>query len=66
MGLSFDIKRSTRYMEVIVAVDNFVLSSGLLDEEESVSLAEELIYAAEQLLPERSTEEIGKNENLST
>jgi len=44
-------------MELVVMADSTNISSGLLDELESIDLAKELIYAAGKLLPE-GTEEI--------
>uniref|UniRef100_A0A6M3LUY3 Uncharacterized protein n=1 Tax=viral metagenome TaxID=1070528 RepID=A0A6M3LUY3_9ZZZZ len=38
-------------MELVVSTNNANMDSGLLDEEECIQLAIELIYAAEQLLP---------------
>ena len=51
MTFDFSVKRNSTYMELIVKTDNVNASSGLLDEKESIDLAKELIYAAEQLLP---------------
>ena len=51
MDFKFDVKRNSTYMELIVTTGNVNASSGLLDEQESIALAKELIYAAEQLLP---------------
>jgi len=47
----FKVRRNSTYMELIITADNINATSGLLDEKESISLAKELIYAAEQLLP---------------
>ena len=49
--VEFEVKRNSTYMELKIKGDNLDYSSGLLDEKESVDLARELIYAAEQLLP---------------
>ena len=51
MAFNFSVKRNSTYMELIITTDNVNASSGLLDERESVDLAKELVYAAEQLLP---------------
>ena len=51
MAFDFSIRRNSTYMELIITMDNVNASSGLLDERESVDLAKELVYAAEQLLP---------------
>ena len=51
MEFKFDVRRNSTYMELVITTDNVNASSGLLDEQESISLAKELIYAAEQLLP---------------
>jgi hypothetical protein len=51
MDFQFNVKRNSTYMELIVTTNNVDISSGLLDEQESIDLAKELIYAAEQLLP---------------
>ena len=59
MTFDFSVKRNTRYLELIVKTDNVTASSGLLDEKESIDLAKELIYTAEQLLP-AGTGDIGK------
>lgn len=57
MPLTFEVRRNSTYMELIIFEDNFTrASSGLLDEQESIDLAKELIYAAEQLLPARTGE----------
>ena len=50
--VEFEVKRNSTYMELKIKGDNLDYSSGLLDEKESVDLARELIYAAEQLLPD--------------
>ena len=51
MNIEFDVKRNSTYLELTIIADNINYSSGLLDESESVEMARELIYAAEQLLP---------------
>ena len=51
MDISFDVKRNSTYLELIVTTDNVHASSGLLDEIESAEMAKELIYTAERLLP---------------
>lgn len=49
--MEFNVKRNSTYLELIVTCENVNASTGLLDEKESVAVAKELIYAAEQLLP---------------
>jgi len=56
MTFNFDVKRNSMYMELTVITDNVNASSGLLDKQESIDLAKELIYAAEQLLPAETGE----------
>lgn len=51
MSFEFNVKRNSTYMELVITTDNVKASSGLLDEQESINLAKELIYAAERLLP---------------
>ena len=51
MDIEFNVRRNSTYLELIIIADNINYSSGLLDESESVYMARELIYAAEQLLP---------------
>ena len=51
MAFDFFVERNATYMELIVRTRSVNVSSGLLDEKESIDLAKELIYAAEQLLP---------------
>ena len=39
------------YRDVIISTGDATIQSGLLDADESVDMAKELIFAAEQLLP---------------
>ncbi len=47
----FKVRRIATYMELIVDIGDVRVSSGLLDELESINLAKDLIFTAEQLLP---------------
>lgn len=49
--MEFNVKRNSTYLELVVTCENVNATTGLLDEKESVTVAKELIYAAEQLLP---------------
>ena len=51
MSFEFNVKRNSVYTELIISTNDVNISSGLLDEKESIDLAKELIYAAERLLP---------------
>ena len=49
--MEINIERASTYMAVRVTGGDAVIYSGLLDEHESIELAQELIFAAESLLP---------------
>jgi len=51
MAFQFEVNRYPPYVEFIVTTHNVKASSGTLDEDESIALALQLIYAAEILLP---------------
>jgi hypothetical protein len=55
--MDFEVKRDSPYNELIIRHENIVASTGLLDKKESIDIARELIYTAEQLLP-AGTEDI--------
>lgn len=52
MEFVFEVKRNSPYKELTIIAGNVTVSSGLLDEQESIEMAKELISAAEELLPE--------------
>ena len=49
--MEINIKRYFTYMEMEITANDMIYNTGLLDENESIELAKELIYAAEMLLP---------------
>jgi len=49
--MKFNVKRNSTYMELKIETDSVSMSSGLLDVDECVEMARELISAAEDLLP---------------
>ena len=51
MDICFGVSRNSTYLELLITATNVKVSSGLLDEKESIEMAKELIYAAECLLP---------------
>lgn len=49
--MEIKVASTSQYKEVTASTVNATIESGLLDAPESVAMAKELIYAAEQLLP---------------
>jgi len=51
MSIEFNVRCTSPYNELTISAGLVSMSSGLLDRNESVKMAQELIYAAERLLP---------------
>ena len=49
--MKINIRQISNYAEMEITTNDMVYTTGLLNEEESIDLAKELIYAAEMLLP---------------
>lgn len=49
--MEINIRRASAYLEMIITHCETTLHCGLLDESESIGMAESLIFAAEELLP---------------
>ena len=54
--MNIEIKRNSKYIELIITAENVNYSSGLLDESECIEMAKKLIYAAECLMPNSDIE----------
>lgn len=52
-----NVKRTLKYVEVIIQTGLVTVESGLLDEKESIELAKEFLYSAENLLPASLSEQ---------
>ena len=56
MDIEFNVKSNQKYLELLIDSSNMNYSTGLMDENEAIELAVELIYTAECLLPYKFVE----------
>jgi len=49
--MNFDVKRNSEYMELIAFEGSAKIETGLMDEDETITMIKSLLLAAEMLMP---------------